>query len=253
MRWFLTSLLLLGCSQLPRVPSMPDDVSGGEIVARAAAAAGGPSWQRPQTLQLDGYAIVHQDGGQQTLDDYRMRRVFPAQSQAAHSANGKVRFDGFADGTHVFAIAFDGANTYNQDGLLERNVADKTWSAAFGFGIIRFFDSPGFTVERLADDTLDGHPVYWVRIVDPESTQTIFAIDREDYAIRSVGFDTPRGWHQRIYSDFYWHRDPEFRQPGRVRLYYDGMLTRDIYWTSVKVNQPIADSMFVIASPQSDR
>jgi len=61
-----------------------------------------------------------------------------------------------------------------------------------------------------------------------------------------VGFATPRGWHERIYSDFYLLEAPRFQQPGRVRLYYDGTLVGDIRWTQAEVDVPIADGTFIL-------
>ena len=73
---------------------------------------------------------------------------------------------------------------------------------------------------------------------------------KKTYAIRYVGFDTERGWHHRTYSDFAWHENPRFRQPRHVKLFYDGRKTNDILWPVFKVNAPIDDDVFVIASPE---
>ena len=61
-----------------------------------------------------------------------------------------------------------------------------------------------------------------------------------------LGFKTPRGFHQRIYSDFKWHTQPRFRQPTRVRLYYDGVKWTDIEWKEFEVNKPIAAEVFTL-------
>ncbi len=247
-------IIVLLCFSVPTAWGQAGDAllapSALSIIERATQ-ANGSAWKRPQTLMLEGRATVYENGlleKEQTLTPYRMYRVFPTASNAAHSANGKVRFDGYQDGNLIFAISYDGRDSYTQNGVLERNAAAKTWSAAFGFGIIRFADQDGFRVERLADDQVEGNPCYVVRVIDPEGTTTVFAIDRDGLEVRRVGFATPRGWHERIYSDFYWHRQPDFRQPGRVRLYYDGVLTRDILWTKVAVNQPIDDALFQISA-----
>lgn len=55
------------------------------------------------------------------------------------------------------------------------------------------------------------------------------------------GDRSTRGWHHRIYSDSEWHEAPRFRQPTRVRLYYDGIKTNDVHWQRFAVDQPIAD------------
>ena len=76
----------------------------------------------------------------------------------------------------------------------------------------------------------------------------IFGIDRESAYVRLAAWDTPRGWHQRIYSDFYWVAEPGFLQPGRVRLYYDGAKSVDIRWTSAAINEELPDDLFVLGN-----
>ncbi|MEM9529384.1 MAG: hypothetical protein AAGA23_00555 [Pseudomonadota bacterium] len=237
--------LLLAAAPLPAVRAQ----TGLDIVNMATEAAGGHGWKRPQTLYFEGRMTLYPEGdpAKKTLvDRYRMWRRFPAVSEAAHRANGKVRFDARSSNEVVFQIAFDGEKTYNEAGLVEDAVATTQWSAAFGFGIIRFADSPGFSVRRLADDQVEGYPCYFVEITDAAGGSTIFGIDRDSYAVRQVGFATPRGWHERIYSAFAWHENPRFRQPQRVRLYYDGRLTNDIFWHTFKINGPVDDQIFVI-------
>ena len=97
----------------------------------------------------------------------------------------------------------------------------------------------GFKVTRMADDQVEGRPAWTVRVTDPGGAQTMFWIDQADHTVRKVGFNTPRGWHERIYSDFYMVKDPAFQRPGRVRLYYGGALVSDIRWTAATVDQPI--------------
>ncbi len=229
--------------------SVSAPLSGLEIVQAATEANGGYNWRRPQTLFLQGRMTMY-DGGaidQQTqVDDYRMWRRFPAKPGAAHAANGKVAFDARSAGKVVFQIAWDGSHTYNQSGRVEKSSADAQWSAAFGFGIIRFADQPGFSVTRLADDQVEGQPCYVVKVTDPGGSDTLFGIDKGSLAVRMVGFDTPRGWHHRIYSAFAWHQDPPFRQPQRVRLFYDGRKTNDIFWHTFSVNGPVDDGVFAL-------
>ncbi len=243
--WLVAMSLLLAGSITAAAPPQ----SGLEIVQAATAANGGASWQRPRTLYLEGRMTMF-DGGaidrQTQVDYYRMWRRFPARPGAAHAANGKVAFDARSGDQVVFQIAWDGNNTYNQDGLVGETAGAAQWSAAFGFGIIRFADQPGFTVTRLADDQVDGHPCYVVKVTDATGTDTLFGIDQDNLAVRMVGFDTPRGWHHRVYSEFAWHRQPDFRQPQRVRLYYDGRKTNEIYWHTFQVNGPLDDGVFVI-------
>ncbi len=240
---------------LPLTPASAESLSGLDIVRMATAANGGQGWKRPQTLYLEGRMTMYSGGAadaQTQVDRYRMWRRFPAESNAAHAANGKVRFDARSGDEVIFQIAYDGADTYNQDGLLEKNSAAAQWSAAFGFGIIRFADQPGFTVTRLADDQVTGDPCYFIKVTDAAGSDTIFGIDKGSLAVRLVGFDTPRGWHHRIYSEFAWHGSPKFRQPQRVRLFYDGRKTNDIFWHTFRVNGPIDDAVFVIDPANAD-
>lgn len=246
----MSKLLAVPLLLLTVPPAYADGPSAAEILTRATEAAGGKAWKRPSTLALDGEAWVYPGGSLdqvQHQERYEMRRTFPQESDAAHSANGKVRFDAWSDGAKVFTLSYDGETTYDGNGPMAQQVASNMWSASFGFGIIRFWDSPGFAVERLSDDQVEGHATFTVRVNDASGQSTIFGIDQADFGIRMVGFDTPRGWHQRIYSAFYWHDEPRFRQPGRVRLYYDGVLTRDIRWHAVRIDEPLADATFVVA------
>lgn len=218
-----------------------------QIVSRAHAAAGGEAWIRPRTLHLVGRAVLYRDGlfAQRTkAEHYEMWRVFPAWNEAAHGASGKVRIDATSGGRVLFQQAFDGEHTWNQDGRVEQAQASREWSENFGFGIIRFALDPGFVLTRMADDQVEGHPSYVVRVRDPAGTDTSFWIDQTDYAIRKVGFDTARGWHTRIYSDFRFHRTPRFQQPTRVRLYYDDVLTNDVHWQRFAIDGPIDDAVF---------
>lgn len=119
-------------------------------------------------------------------------------------------------------------------------------SENYGFGIIRFALDNGFRLQRLPDDQVEGHASYVVRVIDPTGGETTLWIDCTSFAIRKVGFDTPRGWHERIYSDFFRVEPSGFMQPGCVRLYYRGALTNDITWEKAVVNESIADEVFVL-------
>ncbi len=84
-------------------------------------------------------------------------------------------------------------------------------------------------------------------MTDSAGTTTLFAIAQDDARVLQVGFDTPEGWHERIYSDFSWvdaDGGGRFRQAGRVRLIYGGVLERDIRWTEASVNAPIDPVLF---------
>jgi len=241
--WLVVGAVLLAGNASADQPTARD------IIEAAYGAAGGETWRRPQTLELTGVASFYRDGKADQLtvvDDYHMWRMFPGESADAHAANGRVRFDAYSAGKLVFQISYDGRHSYNQHGRIEDDTANAQWSNSFGFGIIRFALDEGFEVKRLADDTVDGHPCYFVRVSDPAGKHTIFGIDRDAYRIRMVGFETPRGWHHRIYDQFRWHENPRFLQPTHVRLYYDGVKTNDILWQTFQVNHSIDPALFTL-------
>jgi hypothetical protein len=66
----------------------------------------------------------------------------------------------------------------------------------------------------------------------------------DDHAILWLGFETPRGWHERRYSDFYRNPGVSFTQPGRVRLFYDGVKQNEIRWSGYALNEDLPRSLF---------
>ena len=72
----------------------------------------------------------------------------------------------------------------------------------------------------------------------------MFGFRQDDFAILTVGFDTPRGWHQRRYSDFFRNDESGWLQPGRVRLYYNGVKSNEIYWTRFTLGDAFAVELF---------
>jgi len=220
-------------------------LSARTIVERATAQAGGESWRRPTTLFLEGYGTFYAPDGTPLIhESHEMWRVYPEFRPQAHHADGKVRIESRREGKIVTFLAFDGARTYGLDGILPPSAADKQWAENFGFGVIRFALDPGFTLARQPDDLVDGQAVYRIEVTDPTGAETLFGIARADYAILSVGFATPRGWHERIYSNFYRKPGLSWVQPGRIRLYYNGIKQYEIGWRDFKLNEPMADGLF---------
>lgn len=245
----IRSLFALLLSLIAVAPVHADELTPEAIVQRAHEAAGGAVWKRPRTLHLTGRATIYRDGlaaNALVLDHYEMWRVFPAWNDAAHGANGKFRLEARAGDRVVIRQSFDGTHTWDADGKVPQAQASREASENYGFGIIRFALDEGFRLERLPDDQVEGHPAHAIRVKDPSGAETTFWIDRQSFAIRKVGFDTPRGWHERIYSDFYRVEPSGFLQPARVRLYYCGALANDITWTRAVVDAPIADEVFVL-------
>jgi hypothetical protein len=230
-------------------------LDGLAIIKSTIAASGGNTWQQPRTLWLRGDATFTPEGragagSRLELSDYAMYRVFPSDNDGARQANGKVRFDAGhvlpGKGRESFMrLIFDGKESKTEFSELAKPWQKHfSWSNNFGFGILRFADREGFKVERLADDLIDGHAVFTVRITDPKKMLTTFFIDQKTRYIRSVAFTTDVGFHQRIYSDFTKAPNVDFVQPQRLRIYFDGILWFDIRWREFKVNEPIADAVF---------
>lgn len=225
-------------------------LSGAEIIAKAHAAAGGQTFVRPGSLFLSGYNVLYgRDGDTKTWDQYAMWRVFGDEKADAHAANGKVRIEAWQDGDLAMLISFDGQSTYNQNGRMEDQSANAMWSNNFGFGAIRNALDEGWRQERRSDRTIDGKPAYMVQLTDPTDGKTLFGFAHETFEILYVGFDTPRGWHERRYSDYFSKPGQSWQQAGRVRLYYDGVLANEAVWTDFEIGRPISDETFIISAP----
>lgn len=245
--------LLAFLSFFVATPTWANPVSARAIVERATEAAGGETWRRPQTLFLSGYGVFWPRGTEESRvvnERHEMWRVFPRESPDAHVANGKVRIDGWRGGRVLFQQSFDGVQSYTQTGPTGGAADASEWRENFGFGIIRFALDEGATLTRLPDDSVDNRPVYMVRVSDRAGGDTIFGIDKENYRILKAGFQTPRGWHERIYSDFVEQPDPRWVQPMRVRLYYNGVKQNEIVWQAFAVNKPIPDDAFRLPAPR---
>ena len=249
----MKTLILIAMSLLAPVAlsqgALPADASPAVIVDWAAARAGGDAWLHARSNRMEGWAELCRGGLASRCvraDRYVMYRVYPRELEQAHAGTGKFRLDAMREGRVIFQSSFDGERSYNQDGPMPEDRAADSEASAFGYSAIRFATQPGFGLERLTDDTVDGHPCYMIRVTDPSGSSTLFGIDRESAYLRLAAWDTPRGWHERIYSDFYWVADPGFLQPGRVRFYYDGARSVDVHWTSASINEQIADEVFVL-------
>jgi len=244
--------LLTSGAALAEAPPVtaPDALTGAQIVATAYEAAGGDAWVNPESLFMEGYGLFWR-GSEDFVryEPYRMWRVYPVSKDAAHAADGRVRIEGMANGEPVFQIAFDGEHTYDQNGRMEEAADSERWASNFGFGVIRHALDDGYGVDRLPDDYVDGAPAYTVQINDPAGGETLFNIRQDDFAVVRVGFTTPRGWHERIYSEFYRNdegagEEAGWLQPGRVRLYYDGVKANEIYWTAFETGGSYDQSLF---------
>jgi hypothetical protein len=123
--------------------------------------------------------------------------------------------------------------------------ADAYWASNFGFGIIRQALKDGFKIEAAPERSLDGHQLDMVRIVDPGGQATLFGFDRESRFIRYMGFNTPKGWHERHYSDFIALTKPRWVQAREVTLFYNGVRQNTVHWREVQVGTAIDPALFV--------
>lgn len=222
-----------------------EEPDGRAIIAKAYEAAGGDAWAQARTLLLKGRATFYSPDAaapRSTVDDYTMWRIFEADRASAHGEAGKVRIDGRDKGRLIFQSASDGETTWTQRGVVPKAEADAFWASNFGFGVIRHALKPGFTLTRVPDSNVDGHPAFMVRVTDPSGTSTLFGIDKRSSLIRMVGFATPRGWHVRHYDDF--DVKPGWTQARKVTLYYNGVKQNELVWTGWTVNGAIDPALF---------
>jgi hypothetical protein len=226
--------------QMPATP----ELSAGDIIARAHAAAGGESWTRPGTLFLTGYSVMYRGDRVESYDKYAMWRVYSSEKTDAHAAEGRVRIEAWKGNELKLLLTFDGEYTWTDQGMMPPSQADAQWSNNFGFGAIRNALDEGWTQTRLPDDNVDGTPCYWVELKDPAGGVTRFAIAHETFVLLAVGFDTPRGWHERRYSDYYAKPGVAWAQPGRVRLFYDGVKQNEIIWTDFEIGGTYPEDIF---------
>ncbi|HEV2567436.1 hypothetical protein [Sphingomonas sp.] len=226
-------------------------LAGEEILDRAADAAGGDEWLNARTLVLSGTAVFYGPAGSEPRSratDYRMWRVFDPARSAAHGAEGKVRILACDGKRQLFTVGYDGKTTWTERGVTPKAEADAFWASNFGFGIIRHARKPGFKAERVPDDIVGNHRLYMVRLTDPAGGTTLFGVDKQSFAIRLMGFASPRGWHVRTYDDFYRLPNARWLQARKVTLYYNGVKANEVMWQQASVNFPIDDALFAPSS-----
>lgn len=244
-------LVLLAMVWLAIVPPVlaeePAEPGAATIVRNAIAAHGGEVWRDPGTLVLSGEAVFFDPATgavRSRADDYRMWREFERGRRMAHGAEGKVRIVARSGERLIFEVGYDGEATWTQDGIMPRDAADAFWANNFGFGIIRSALDEGFTLQRAPSRNIGGHSVDLVRVIDPQGQQTLFGFDRESGFIRYLGFDSPRGWHERLYDDFVRLPESGWVQAREVTLLYDGVKNNTVNWREVRVGEAIDAAVF---------
>jgi hypothetical protein len=246
----LLALLPAASTQAQLIPA-ENELTGRAILESAVAAAGGDTWLNPRSLILTGVAIFYSADSaapRSRATAYRMWRVMNPDRTVAHAADGMVRIAAHDGERRLFEVGFDGTTTWNERGIVPPAEAEAYWASNFGFGIVRQALRDGFTITRVPDSEVGGHPLYMIRIISPDGGTTLFGIDRRSRFIRLMGFVTPRGYHVRVYDNFYWaaNMPPGTRwlQPGQITLTYNGVVQNVIHWTAVQVNPDIPAATF---------
>ncbi|MCC5866559.1 MAG: hypothetical protein JJU31_15665 [Wenzhouxiangella sp.] len=244
-RSLLAATLLLAASLAAEAAE--NGRSAEEIIAFATESAGGDRWRLARTNIMRGHATLCRDGQVAACvhaDSYQMWRQYPEDMSDPHAGTGMFRLDAHIGERILFQTSFDGEHSWTHEGRVPAEQASVDQQSNFGFSAIRFAGREGFPVERLIDDMIDGHSSYTVRVHDPAGGSTLFWIDQDSGMVRAAAWPTPRGFHQRVYSEHYLVDPPGFKQPGRVRLYYDGVMTADVYWTEATIDEPIDPAWF---------
>ena len=200
---------------------------------------------------MTGNAMIYRNGRAMRADRYEMRRVYPTSLPAAHTNTGKFRLDAYSGDKLMFGMSFDGEQMYDPNGPMSPDRAAELAASSFGFSAVRFALTEGFSLQRQADDQVEGYASHFIQVTDPAGGKTLVGIDAENMLILYVGWNTPRGWHHRVYSKYY-RLDSGFMQPGRVRLYYDGIKTADINWTNAELNVELPDDGFRLGPDQAN-
>ena len=239
--YLLTLLFLCSCNQ-----KKDSTLTATQIMKKAHEKAGGEFWQKPRSLTMKGHAIFYRDGKASKHQTHNMWRVFESTKEDAHVANGKVRIESFKDSTPVFIVSFDGEHTYDLRGKQDKSDADARWASNFGYGAIRHALDQGYTLKLVEDDTVKTKPAYTIQVTDPNNGETFFGIDKEDYKIVKVAFQTPQGWHHREYSEFFSKDQYSWLQAGRVDLFYNDKISNTIFWKDFEVNEALSDSLFIL-------
>jgi len=222
------------------------NITAEELLQKAHAKAGGDFWKNPKSLTLKGHANFFQ--GDDTLHNeiHNMWRVYATKKEDAHVANGKVKIESIRNGEPKILLSYDGYNTYDLDGKKEKSAADNMWSSAFGYGAIRHVFDEGYSVSTSGEDMVKNQNTVTVKVVDPNKGETFFDITLGDFKIVKVAFDTPRGWHHRLYSNFFEKEEYTWLQSGLVELFYNDIKTNEVIWEDFEVNESLPDSLFVL-------
>ena len=229
----------------------PESPTPRSIIERAVEAHGGEVWLEPGTLQLSGTATFYDaktGAVRSKADDYRMWREMDAARTSARGASGKVRIIAKAGENLIFEVGYDGETTWTERGIMPKAQADAYWATNFGFGIVRQALKKGFALASAPARNLRGRGTHLVRITDPGGAETLFGFDAESGFITYLAFDTPRGFHERLYEDFV-RLDNGWVQARSVTLLYDGIMSNTVFWSETRVGEAVPTAIFTPPSP----
>jgi hypothetical protein len=222
-----------------------------EIINRALEDAGGQLYRNPGSYHFTGIYLDYRGRTEPDVHQpYELWRVQPREHPRGRVADGKIRVSAFLNGKPSLQLAFDGVKTYDINGPTGEGGEAAFWRTTMGFGMIRFAFVPGYKLTRLADDKVDGKPVRMVRITDMGGESAVFSVRKADYRVVRVSFPTPRGLHERIFSEFFVKPDSTWVQPGRVRSFINGEKEAEFVWKDYEIGVPLKDELFVILPGQ---
>lgn len=245
------ALVLVLAVAAPARAGGTDNVDARQIIERAYEAAGGDAYRYPKSLHLIGTYLDFKGGLEPVVyAPYELYRVQPRDHPNGHLADGKIRVSSYLNGKAALQMAFDGTWTYDRNGPTGEGADTPFWRLTMGFGMIRFALEPGYKIERVADDLVDGKDSYTVRVTDPGGASAIFSIRHGDHRIVKIVFATPRGLHERVFSDFFSKPGVNWVQPGRVRSLINGIKEAEFLYSDFEIGKDLPDSLFVIKAGQ---
>jgi hypothetical protein len=252
MKPFLLSLVLAAALSWPAsAAETAPEPSAAEVIDRALEDAGGELYRHPGSYHFTGIYLDYRGRTEPEVHQpYELWRVQPPDHPRGRFADGKIRVSAFLNGKASLQLAFDGTNTYDLGGPTGEGGEAAFWRTTMGFGMIRFALSPGYRLTRLADDKVDNEPVRMIRVTDPNGESAVFSIRESDYRVVRVSFPTPRGLHERIFSEFFSKPGSRWVQPGRVRSFINGEKEAEFVWTDYEIGIPLSDELFVIKPGQ---
>lgn len=204
----MRGLVQIGLAMLAAAMGLPasaEESSPRAKIEPAIAARGGKVWLTPRTLALSGEATFYdrETGAVRSrAEDYRMWRAFDPDRARAHEVSGKVRIVAKSGERVLFEIGYDGDTTWTERGIMPKARADECWANNFGFGAVRQALGEGFALHHAPSRDILGRETHLVSIVHPQGAKTLFAFDKASGLITYLAFDTPRGFHERLYADF---------------------------------------------------